>query len=418
MFIDEVVVEVEGGRGGHGMASFRREKYVEYGGPWGGNGGDGGAVIFIGDEGAQTLLDLRYKRHLRATHGENGRSKGMHGKNATHLMVRVPLGTIVKTLDLKTVIGEITQHEQTLVVAKGGRGGRGNISLATSRNNAPNYAEKGDPGENLKIHVELKVLADVGLIGYPSVGKSTIISVLSNARPKIAEYPFTTLQPNLGMVEHNDRSFVLADLPGLIENAHQGLGLGIRFLKHIERCRVFLHVVALDREDPYDDYIKINYELEQYDESLLVRPQIIVMNKMDIEGADEKIEAFRNKVINREIYVISAIQKKGLTQLLNRIFQVLDEIPKTESKQEEVQSYIYEPRVAPFEIQFLDGVYHLSGEGLKKIFERTDFTKDEAVRKFARQLRGMGIDDALREKGCRHGDRVKIFEFEFEFIDG
>jgi GTPase len=342
----------------------------------------------------------------------------MHGKNASHLMVRVPLGTIVKTLDQKNIIGEITEHNQTLVVAKGGRGGRGNIALATSRNNAPNYAEKGDPGELLKVLVELKVLADVGLIGYPSVGKSTIISILSNAKPKIAEYPFTTLQPNLGMVEHNERSFVLADLPGLIENAHQGQGLGIRFLKHIERCRVFLHVVALDREDPYDDYVKINYELEQYDERLVQRIQLIVMNKMDIEDANQKIDDFKNKVKDREIFVISAIQNKGLTPLLNRIIQILDEIPKEEPKQEEVQTYIYEPKVALFEINYIDGIYQLSGDGLKKIFERTDFTKEEAVRKFARQLRGMGIDDALREKGCKHGDRVKIFEFEFEFIDG
>ena len=267
MFIDEVTVEVFGGRGGNGMASYRREKYVEYGGPWGGNGGNGGSVIFVGDEGKQNLIDLRYQRHIRAKNGVNGMSKGMHGANAEHRYIKVPLGTIVYSEDKSFVLGEITAHGQELVVAKGGKGGRGNMAFATARNSTPSFAENGDPGDIRKLHIELKVLADVGLVGYPSVGKSTIISVVSKARPKIASYPFTTLQPNLGMVYiGDDDSFVLADLPGLIENAHQGHGLGIRFLKHIERCRVFLHVLDITRDDPYDDYLKINEELKQYDE--------------------------------------------------------------------------------------------------------------------------------------------------------
>jgi GTPase len=288
MFIDEVTVEVFGGKGGNGMASYRREKYVEYGGPWGGNGGHGGSVIFVGDEGKNNLIDLRYQRHIRAKNGENGMSKGMHGKNAEHRYIRVPLGTVVYSENKSFFLGEITEDGQKLVVARGGKGGRGNIAFATAKNSAPDYAENGDPGEIRKLHIELKVIADVGLVGYPSVGKSTLISVVSNARPKIAEYHFTTLQPNLGMVYVGEESFVLADLPGLIEDAHQGHGLGIRFLKHIERCKVFLHVLDITREDPYQDYVKINHELEMYDEALLERPQIVVINKIDMPETKEK----------------------------------------------------------------------------------------------------------------------------------
>ncbi|OHE27713.1 MAG: GTPase ObgE, partial [Tenericutes bacterium GWA2_38_26] len=286
MFVDEITVEVYGGRGGNGLAVYRREKYIEYGGPWGGNGGHGGSVIFVGDEGMSTLIDLRYKRHIKAKPGQNGMTKGCHGRGAEDTYVRVPLGTIVYTENKETKIGEITHQGQELVVARGGKGGRGNMALATHRNPAPDYAENGDPGVTRKILVELKVLADVGLVGYPSVGKSTLISVVSNAKPKIAEYPFTTLQPHLGMVTVGEESFVIADLPGLIENAHLGFGLGIRFLKHIERCRIFLHVVDLTRENPYEDYLKINHELEMYNPELLKRPQIVVANKMDMPGND------------------------------------------------------------------------------------------------------------------------------------
>ncbi|MFH1692846.1 MAG: GTPase ObgE [Bacillota bacterium] len=418
MFVDEIIIEVYGGRGGNGMASYRREKYVEYGGPWGGNGGHGGSVIFVGDEGKSTLLDLRYRRHIKAKSGENGMSKGMHGACAEHTYVRVPLGTIVYTEDKLVKIGEVLEQNQELVVAYGGKGGRGNIALATSKNPAPDYAENGDLGVNRKIYVELKVLADVGLIGYPSVGKSTLISVVSNAKPKIAEYPFTTLQPNLGMVLVGEESFVIADLPGLIENAHQGFGLGIRFLKHIERCRVFLHILDLTRENPYDDYIKINHELEMYNEALLERPQIIVANKIDMPDTNLKLKELKKK-IKLPIMVISAQQQKDVDLLLYRILEELHKAPKlvVEKADDSIRNYVFTDDAPAFIITKVDDIYELTGEKLKLIFDRTDFTKDEGVKRFARQLRSMGVDQALREQGAKNKDIIRIFDFEFEFIE-
>jgi GTP-binding protein len=304
------------------------------------------------------------------------------------------------------------------VVAKGGKGGRGNMAFATARNSAPNYAENGDPGEVRKLHIELKVLADVGLIGYPSVGKSTIISVVSNARPKIAAYPFTTLQPNLGMVYVGDDSFVLADLPGLIENAHQGHGLGIRFLKHIERCRVFLHVIDITRDDPYDDYLKIKEELRQYDESLTQRPQIVVINKIDMPDTADKIKALKSK-INEDVVLISAIRQENVKDLMYKTYDMLKKAPKIEKVEDEtVKLYKFEAEGPAFELNVTeDNVFELTGNKLKLLFERTDFTKDEAVKRFARQLRSLGVDDALREKGAQNGDTVRIFDYEFEFIE-
>jgi len=418
MFIDEVTVEVFGGKGGNGMASYRREKYVEYGGPWGGNGGHGGSVIFIGDEGKQNLIDLRYQRHIRAKNGENGMSKGMHGKNAENRYIKVPLGTVVYSEDKTFLLGEITKQGQELVVAKGGKGGRGNIALATAKNSTPSYAENGDPGDTRKLHIELKVLADVGLIGYPSVGKSTIISVVSNARPKIAAYPFTTLQPNLGMVYIGDDGFVLADLPGLIENAHQGHGLGIRFLKHIERCRVFLHVLDITRDDPYDDYLKINEELRQYDEKLTTRPQIVVVNKIDMPDIEDKIAVLTSK-IEHKLVLISAIKQENVKDLMFQTYEMLKAAPKIEEvKDERVKLYTFEASGPEFEIEVIeDGYFELSGTKLKLIFERTNFEKEEAVKRFARQLRSIGVDEALRNKGAKNGDIVKIFDYEFEFIE-
>jgi GTP-binding protein len=418
MFVDEITVEVYGGKGGDGVAVFRREKYVELGGPWGGNGGNGGSVIFVGDEGKSTLIDLRYMRHIKAKPGERGRTKGQHGAWADDTYVKVPLGTVVYTEDKSMKIGEITKHGEELIVAQGGKGGRGNIAFATHRNPAPDYAENGDPGVHRKIVVELKVLADVGLIGYPSVGKSTILSVVSNAKPKIAEYPFTTLHPNLGMVEVGDSSFVLADLPGLIENAHLGLGLGIRFLKHIERCRIFLHVVDLTRDNPYEDYLKINHELEMYDEELLKRPQIVVANKVDIPGHEDKLDVLK-KNIQAPLMVISAHQRKDIDLLLYKTLETLKEAPKVEEKTPlYVRNYTLEAEEPDFIItKQPDGSYDLTGTKLKLIFDRTDFAKEEAVKRFARQLRSMGIDEALRKEGAKNHDTVRIFTYEFEFIE-
>jgi GTPase len=417
MFVDEITVEVYGGRGGNGIAVYRREKYVEYGGPWGGSGGHGGSVIFVGDEGKTTLIDLRFQRHIKAKMGINGRTKGQHGANADHTYIKVPLGTIVYNEDKTLKIGEITEHNQELVVAKGGKGGRGNMAFATHKNPAPDYAENGDPGVHRKILVELKVLADVGLIGYPSVGKSTLISVVSNARPKIAEYPFTTLHPNLGMVQVGDESFVLADLPGLIENAHLGLGLGIQFLKHIERCRVFLHVLDLTRDNPYQDYLKINHELEMYNEELLLRPQIVVANKIDMPGNEDKLAVLKEH-ITAPLVVISAHQRLDIDKLLKKTLEELKKAPKViDHTPEYVKNYTFEGEEPAFIITRTDDGYELTGEKLRLVFERTDFTKDEAVKRFARQLRSMGVDEALRKEGAKHHDTIRIFDYEFEFIE-
>ena len=417
MFVDEVVVEVYGGKGGNGIAVYRREKYVEFGGPWGGNGGNGGSVIFVGEEGMSTLIDLRYRRHIKADAGVNGKTKGQHGANASHTYVKVPLGTIVYNEDKTEKIGEVLTHGQQLVVAPGGKGGRGNMAFATHKNPAPDYAENGDPGVYRKIKVELKVLADVGLVGYPSVGKSTLISVVSNAKPKIAAYPFTTLSPHLGMISKDDFSFVMADLPGLIENAHQGAGLGIRFLKHIERCRIFVHMIDLTREDPYQDYLKINEELRLYNEELLERPQLIVANKIDIPGTEEVLETFKSKV-KKEVFVISAYEAHETEALVYKIAELLKTAPKIVEKESTHKTYTLEQTEPDFIITVAeDGVFELTGAKLKLIFERTDFTKDEAVKRFARQLRSMGVDEALREKGAKNEDTIRIFNYEFEFIE-
>ena len=413
MFIDDVIVEVTGGKGGNGMASFRREKYVEFGGPWGGNGGNGGHVIFVGDEGMHTLSTLHYNRHIRAPHGVNGLSKGMHGANAEHRYVRVPLGTIIYTEDKSRMIGEVTHHNEEVIVAKGGKGGRGNMAFATHRNPAPKFAENGDKGEQFRVRVELKVLADVGLIGYPSVGKSTLISVVSNARPKIAAYPFTTLTPHLGMVDVDQTSFVLADLPGLVENAHQGHGLGIRFLKHIERCRVFVHMIDLTHDEPYHDYLKIRHELEMYDEKLLERPELVVANKMDMPNSDTKLEALKKDIPH--VIGISALNKTNVKSLLYMIKDALIDAPIIkEAPQEKVYTLHETP---PFKLHIENDIFVLEGEKLRVIFERVNFTSDDAVKRFSRQLRSLGVDDALRKAGAKNGDRVKIFDFEFEFIE-
>ncbi len=431
MFVDQVKIYVKGGDGGNGMVAFRREKYVPKGGTAGGDGGKGGDVVFEVEEGLRTLMDFRYQRHFKAPRGEHGMSKNMHGRNSKDLIVKVPPGTVVSDEDTGEVIGDLTMHGQRAVIAKGGRGGRGNSRFATPSNPAPELSENGEPGRERNIMLELKLLADVGLVGYPSVGKSTLLSVVSSARPKIAEYHFTTIVPNLGMVETEDgRSFVLADLPGLIEGAHSGVGLGHQFLRHIERTRVIVHVIdmaATEGRDPFEDYLSINKELAQYNLRLMERPQIIVANKMDMPGADENLLVFKEK-LNDEypIYPISAISRKGLRDLL---FEIADKIEQTpefplieEVEEEEVGLhrvvYKHEAEQDEFFItRESDGTFVITGEKVERLFKMTDFSRDESVQRFARQLRSMGIDEALRQKGAKDGDAVKLLNYEFEFIE-
>lgn len=426
MFVDQVQVFVKAGDGGNGMVAFRREKYVPKGGPAGGDGGNGGDVIFEVDEGLNTLMDFRYQKHFKASRGENGMSKGQHGKNADPLVVKVPPGTTVKDADTGEVIADLVEHEQQAVIAKGGRGGRGNIRFATPRNRAPEIAENGEPGQERYVQLELKLLADVGLVGYPSVGKSTLLSVVTAAKPKIADYHFTTLVPNLGVVETDDhRSFVMADLPGLIEGAHEGVGLGHQFLRHVERTRVIVHVIdmsAMEGRDPYDDYVTINNELKEYDERLSKRPQIIVANKMDMPESDENLEAFKEKLTeDLPIFPISAITRQGLKELLFAVADLLEQIPKEELYEEKTEErilYKFEKKEEPFQItRDPDGAFVLSGEKIEKLFKMTDFTRDESIQRFSRQMRHMGVDDALRKRGAKDGDTVRLMDYEFEFVE-
>lgn len=424
MFVDLAKMEVEAGKGGDGIVAYRRELKVERGGPFGGSGGNGGSIIFIGDEGLSTLLDLKYKKELKGNPGEKGRNKGQTGACAEHTYVRVPVGTIIYDESTGRVIGDITTHEQEVVVCKGGRGGRGNMAFATGVLKCPDFCEKGEPGQKRMIRCELKILADCGLVGFPSVGKSTLIAAVSKARPKIAAYHFTTIVPNLGMVEVRDgRSFVMADLPGIIAGAHEGAGLGLQFLRHIERCRVIVHIIdmaSIDGRDPYEDYVTILKELENYKMNLTKRPMILVANKMDDPQAKENLKEFKKKV-HEPILEISAFTKTNLDELLYRIADTLavtKEFSLFEEDEEEEVEYNFEETEPFFTIEKQsDGVYNVTGTKLKRLFDMTDFDSDYGRMRFARQLRTYGLDDALRKLGVQNGDSVRIFDFEFEFID-
>ena len=424
MFVDEVEIKVEAGKGGDGCTAFRREKYVAMGGPYGGNGGHGADIIFQVDEGLHTLLDLRYQKTIKGANGENGRGKNQHGKGASPLIVRVPLGTVVTDLDTGLVIADLSHKDQKELIAKGGRGGRGNTAFKTQTNTAPDYSEKGEEGEIKELKVEVKMLADVGLVGLPSVGKSTIISCVSKSKPKIAAYHFTTLNPNLGVVKSSDgRSFVMADLPGLIEGASEGEGLGDKFLRHIERTRVIAHVVDMagsEGRNPYDDFILINKELEAFNEKLIKKPMIVIANKMDLSGALENLEEFKKKV-NLEIFEVSAATNTGLQKVVDHLADMLDKIPSNplydESQIESHVLYKFQ-KEEPFVItRDDDGVWVISGKEVERIFKMTKFSSDEAVYRFAKKLRRMGIDDELLKLGAKEGDQVRILDFYFDFKD-
>lgn len=423
MFVDYVTVYVKAGDGGDGIVAFRREKYVPKGGPAGGDGGNGGDIIFEVDEGLSTLMDFRYQRHLKAERGQNGMSKGKHGKDAEPLIVPVPPGTTVYDDKSGELIADLVEHGQRAIIAKGGRGGRGNVRFATSRNPAPNISENGEPGEEKEVRLELKLIADVGLVGFPSVGKSTLLSVVTSAKPKIADYHFTTLAPNLGVVDTEDhRSFVMADLPGLIEGAHEGVGLGHQFLRHVERTRLIVHVIdmsAMEGRDPYEDYVTINRELEEYDKKLSERPQIIVANKMDMPGAEENLANFKEQIEEEiDIFPISALTKQGLRELLYAIADKLEQLPKESVTEEPFVVIKHKEKEKPFYIRRDDdGAFVLYGEEIERLFKMTDFSTEESAQRFARQLRRLGVDDALRERGAIDGSTVRILDFEFDFVD-
>lgn len=420
MFVDEVIIKVKAGNGGDGCTAFRREKYVPDGGPFGGNGGRGANIIFKTDLGLRTLLDLRYQKLIKAPKGANGEGKNKNGKGAEDVIIKVPVGTTVKDMDTGLIIADLTKENDEVIVAYGGRGGRGNTAFATASNPAPNFSEHGEPGEEKTLKVELRLLADVGFVGMPSVGKSTILSKISASKPKIAAYHFTTLNPNLGVVKTIDgRTFVAADLPGLIEGASLGEGLGDKFLKHIQRTRVIAHIIDMsgqEARDPIEDYEIINKELKDFDEKLIKKPQVVIANKMDLETSKENLKRFKEKY-NIPVYEVSAITNVGLDKAL---IAIADELEKQEQQplfeEENFESHVLYKfkKEQPFKIRRENDIYVVEGKEVEKLFKMTKFTDEGAIR-FARKLRAMGIDEKLLEMGAKYGDKVQIMDLIFEF---
>ena len=424
-FIDSAKIYLKAGKGGDGIVSFRREAHVPLGGPFGGDGGKGGSVIFEVDPAKSTLLDLRYRKKIIAQNGENGKTKKMHGADGKDEIVQVPLGTIVKDAQTGRLVADLTNPGQKAVICRGGNGGRGNFHFKTSRNPAPEYAENGEAGEEFEAYIELKLLADVGLVGYPSVGKSTILSVVSAARPEIADYPFTTLTPKMGVVSVGDgRSFVMADLPGLIEGASQGKGLGHEFLKHIERCRVIIHVIDMGGNtgrDPVEDYKIINSELEQYKYKLLQRPQIVVANKMDEDGAEENLERFRQAYPELEVFPVISLIGEGMQAVLYRaadLLDVTDSFPIEDEEDEIGVVYGYQPAEEPFIIRNLgNGAWSVESDRITRIMNKTNFEDEEETIRFGLSLKKMGVDQALKERGATENDTVYINDYIFELTE-
>ena len=420
MFIDRARIYVEAGNGGDGMSSFRREKFVEKGGPNGGNGGRGGDVILVADKNLNTLIDVRYKRKYVAKRGGQGGTKNCTGMRADNVYVKVPMGTLVRDDVTGAVMADLTEDGQEYIAAKGGRGGKGNACYVTSTNRAPTFAEKGEPGENRWLKLELKLLADVGLVGYPSVGKSSIIAQVSAARPEIAAYHFTTLSPVLGVVRiDEERSFVLADIPGLIEGAHEGVGLGHDFLRHVERTKVLLHIVdvaGVDGRDPIEDFDKINNELAQYSERLARRKQLVVANKMDLPEAQENFGRLKEYVEAKgyEITKASAATGEGLRELMFQAYELLEAYVPEEDEQElsrfdEIDPDSYEIVVGN------DTDYEVRGKNIERLVAMTNFDNDEALYRFQLIWKRLGIDEALKEKGVQEGETVRIRDMVFEY---
>ncbi|NGZ77511.1 GTPase ObgE [Saccharibacillus alkalitolerans] len=432
MFVDKAKIYVKGGDGGDGLVSFRREKYVPNGGPAGGDGGKGGDVIFRVDEGLRTLMDFRYQRHFKAQRGEKGRNKSQHGANAESMVVRIPPGTLIIDDDTQEVLADMTRNGQQIVIARGGRGGRGNIRFATPNNPAPELAEHGEEGQERYIVLELKVMADVGLVGFPSVGKSTLLSVVSGATPKIGAYHFTTITPNLGVVGVGEgRSFVMADLPGLIEGAHEGVGLGHEFLRHVERTRVIIHVVDMsgsEGRDPFEDWVKINEEIKLYNAELEKRPQIVAANKMDMPESEENLRIFKEKVaeVNPDIEImpISSLTRQGVQELMYRAADVLDSIPEAPAiaeTAEQTERKVYRAEQVEdegFTIRRENEMFVVESVKIERMMKRMQLNTHDAILKLARTLRHMGVDEELRKRGAKDGTIVRIADFEFEFVEG
>ena len=422
MFVDEVNIQVTAGCGGDGCMAFRREKYIPMGGPYGGNGGRGGDVIFVADSGLKTLIDLKYQRHIKGNSGENGEGKNKNGKSATDTIIKVPIGTTIKDNDTGLIIADLLKNGQEAKIATGGRGGRGNVSLATKSNPCPRVCERGEPGEQRNVNITLRLLADVGLVGMPSVGKSTILSMITAANPKIASYHFTTLSPNLGVVTTNSKkSFVIADLPGLIEGASSGSGLGHKFLKHIERTKIIAHIIDIsgsEGRDPYEDYLTINRELNEFNPKLLNKQQVIICNKMDLPGALDNYQSLVKKIKDVKIFKVEAINNKGLDEVINYLADLVENTNEEEMLEEEKfeTHVLYKfKEEQPFTIVKDGNVWVVKGQGVEKLLKMTNFNSEEAYSRFAKKLRSMGIDEKLEQMGIQEGDIVRILNYEFEY---
>lgn len=416
MFVDEVTVKLIAGKGGDGCTSFRREKFVEMGGPNGGNGGKGADIIFTTDKSLKTLIDLKVQKTIKADKGVNGKGRDQNGANAEDVIIKVPEGTVVTNLETNEVICDLISGSK--IIAHGGRGGRGNRSLATHDNPAPRMSELGAPGEELLVKCELKVLADVGLVGFPSAGKSTLLSVITNASPKIAAYHFTTLSPNLGVVKTYGKEFIIADLPGLIEGASEGVGLGFKFLKHAMRTKVIAHIIDMSGENsfsPLESYETIYNELAKYDESLIKKPSVVIASKMDLPESKENLAKFKEKYPNLEVYPISSVYNEGLDALIKRLGEIVEESDnQAPSVTTTEKIYKYEEEV-PFEIHRENNIWVLTGPKIEELFKMTRFTEDESVMHFAYKLKKMGVDEKLEELGAKRGDEVKIMDYIFNF---
>lgn len=419
MFVDELTIKLLAGSGGDGCTSFRREKFVPMGGPDGGNGGKGASIIFEVDKNLKTLVDLSYRKIIKAPKGENGKGSNKYGKNAEDIIIAVPEGTTVINTETNEVMADLINDKERFVVAHGGRGGKGNKSFATHDVPAPKFSEKGEPGEEVIVKLELKVLADVGLIGMPSVGKSTLLSVISASKPKIAAYHFTTLNPNLGVVKlKNGDSFVMADLPGLIEGASNGVGLGIEFLKHAMRTRIIAHVVDMgssEGRNPSQDYRVIREEIEKYSEILKNKKEVVIASKMDLADGSKNLEEFKKNYPNVEVIPISAFNMEGIVEMIERLMEILKENPKEELyPQESFKVYKYEDNV-PYKIKKDGNIWVVSGKEIETLLLMTKFNEDEGVLRFARKFKGMGIEDELEKMGAKVGDEVQILDYMFTF---
>jgi GTP-binding protein len=423
MFVDEVTIKVEAGAGGDGCTSFRREKFVPMGGPNGGNGGHGANVIFRTDEGLKTLIDLKMMKHIKGDKGVNGKGSDRHGADAKDVVIKIPCGTTITNVETGDVIADLVHNNEEFVIAHGGRGGMGNHAFATHENTAPEFSELGEPGEKLIIKCELKVLADVGLVGMPSVGKSTLINSISNANAKVGAYHFTTLNPNLGFVRLKDgRSFIMADLPGLIEGASEGIGLGDKFLKHAMRTKVIAHVIDMGAEegrDPIDDYNKMVNELAKYDKKLVDKPHIIIATKMDLDAAEDNLRKFKKEFPNESIYPIIAPLEEGLDDLIIKLQDMVDELEEVKLYQDDEikESHVLYKfkNEEPFTITKEDDMWVLRGREVERLFYMTRFSEPEGVERFARKLKGMGVEKKLEELGAARGDDVRIVDYVFEF---